>query len=49
VGNPPKFESKYMLPEEMRYLNENVEFANLNFRNDSEHSIMCIFKKKQKH
>jgi hypothetical protein len=48
-GNPPKFESKYMLPEEMRYLNENVEFANLNFRNDSEHSIMCIFKKKQKH
>jgi hypothetical protein len=46
---PPRFESKYMLPEEMQYLNENVEFANLNFRNNAEHSIVCIFKKKQKH
>jgi cephalosporin hydroxylase len=48
-GAPPKFESKYMLPEEMQYLNENVEFADLNFRNNSVHSIMCIFKKKQQH
>jgi hypothetical protein len=46
-GVPPRFESKYMLPEEKQYLNEQVEFANLNFRNNSLHSIMCIFKKKQ--
>jgi cephalosporin hydroxylase len=45
---PPKFESKYMLPAEMQYLNDNVEFASLNFRNDGEHSLMCILKKKQK-
>ncbi|HJX65791.1 MAG TPA: class I SAM-dependent methyltransferase [Polyangia bacterium] len=47
-GVPPRFESKYMLPEEKQYLNEQVEFADLNFRNNSLHSIMCIFKKKQR-
>jgi cephalosporin hydroxylase len=44
-SEPPTFKSKYMLSEEMKYLNENVEFANLFYR--SRHgSIVCIFKKK---
>lgn len=42
---PPTFKSKYMLSEEMTYLNEHVDFANLNHRNSSQ-SIVCIFKKK---
>ena len=40
----PTFQSKYMLPEEMKYLNENVEFANLLYRAKSR-SMVCIFKK----
>jgi demethylmacrocin O-methyltransferase len=46
-GAPSTFQSKYMLPEEMQYLNQQVEFANLNVRSNYSHSIMCIFKKKQ--
>jgi cephalosporin hydroxylase len=42
---PPAFKSKYMLPEEMKYLDEHVEFANLHYRASSR-SIFCIFKKK---
>jgi hypothetical protein len=34
-----------MLPEEMKYLDEHVEFANLNHRSNHS-SIFCIFKKK---
>jgi hypothetical protein len=45
-GSPATFESKYMLPEEKKYLAEHVEFANVNFRNNQHHSIVCIFKKK---
>lgn len=43
----PTFQSKYMLPDEMKYLNENVEFANLVYRTSSR-SIVCIFKKKSR-
>ena len=42
---PPSFKSKYMLPEEMKYLDEHVAFANLNYR-AAKRSIVCIFKKK---
>jgi demethylmacrocin O-methyltransferase len=42
---PATFKSKYMLPEEMKYLNEHVEFANLHYRS-ARPSIVCIFKKK---
>jgi cephalosporin hydroxylase len=43
---PATFKSKYMLPEEMKYLNEHVEFVNLNYRG-ARPSIVCIFKKKR--
>jgi hypothetical protein len=43
---PPTFKSKYMLPEERKYLDENVEFANLLYRS-STRSIVCIFKKRK--
>jgi cephalosporin hydroxylase len=42
---PPVFKSKYMLPEEIKYLNEHVEYANLLYRT-SDRGITCIFKKK---
>jgi cephalosporin hydroxylase len=45
-SEPPKWKSKYMLPEEMKYLDENVEYANLLHRISSR-SIMCIFKKRK--
>jgi cephalosporin hydroxylase len=42
---PAKWQSKYMLPEEMKYLDENVEYVNLNHRISSR-SVTCIIKKK---
>jgi hypothetical protein len=42
---PPLFKSTYMTPEELAYLNANVEYANLLYRTDSK-SIVCIFRKK---
>jgi len=44
-STPPLFKSKYMLPDEIAYLNENVEYANLLYR-AQDRSITCIFKKK---
>jgi hypothetical protein len=41
----PTFTSKYMTPDEMKYLTDNVEYANLLHRVGS-HSIVCIFKKR---
>ncbi|MDP7265737.1 MAG: hypothetical protein QGH39_09300 [Candidatus Thermoplasmatota archaeon] len=37
--------SKYLKPEEIEYLNNNIEYCNLFFRNNGPHSITCIFKK----
>ena len=42
---PPVFRSRYMLPQELAYLNEHVEFVNLVYRAQSR-SIVGIFKKK---
>ena len=41
-----KIESQYMEPDEMAYLAEHIEYANLFFRNDEHHSMTAIFKKK---
>jgi hypothetical protein len=46
VAAPSKFESKYMLPSELEYLNAQVETASLHFANNQAHSIMCLFKKR---
>lgn len=43
---PPKFESKYMLPTELAYLDAEVETADLHLGNNANHSIMCVFKKR---
>jgi cephalosporin hydroxylase len=40
-----KWQSKYMLPDELKYLDEHVEYVNLVHRPAS-HSIVAIFKKK---
>jgi hypothetical protein len=42
----PTFKSKYMLPEEMKYLDENVEFVNLLHR-VSDRSLTAIIKKRK--
>lgn len=38
--------SKYMTPEEQTYLTRQIEYSNLFFRNNPEHSMTCIFKKR---
>ena len=38
--------SKYLTPEEKNYLTENIEYCSLFFRNNKEHSLAVIFKKK---
>ncbi len=43
---PLKFESEYMLPAELAYLNAEVETADLHLANNQRHSIMCTFKKR---
>ena len=43
---PGKFESKYMLPDEIKYLDAQVESMALSFANNQGHSMMCIFKKR---
>ena len=42
---PPAFSSQYMLPEELAYLNQHVDYVNLVYRTDSR-SIVGIFRKK---
>jgi cephalosporin hydroxylase len=43
---PATFESKYMLPEEKKYLNEHVDSANLFFRPTNQNSMTWIIKKR---
>ena len=38
--------SDYLTKEEEKYLNNNIEYCTLFFRNDSQHSMSCAFKKK---
>lgn len=38
--------SKYLTAEEKAYLNTSIEYCNLFFRNNPQHSIACIFKKR---
>lgn len=40
--------SKYLTPEEKEYLNNSIEYCNLFFRNNPQHSIACVFKKRKK-
>jgi len=40
-----RIESKYLTLEEENYLNTNIEYCNLFFRNNDHHSITCIMKK----
>ena len=40
-----KIESRYLRPEEMRYLNRHVEYAVLFAKNSKKRSMSCIFKK----
>lgn len=46
AGVPPSIESKYMLPEEKKYLTDHIEWAGLFFRNNAAHSMTCIFRKR---
>ena len=41
-----KIDSQYMTAEEREYCAENIEYANLFFRNDDHHSMTAIFKKR---
>ena len=45
-GNPPKFESKYLLPDESAYLDQHVESLVISFRHDQEHSMVCLIRKR---
>jgi hypothetical protein len=45
-GLPPSFESKYLLPEERAYLDQNVDSIVLSFRNDEAHSMTCLIRKR---
>ena len=38
--------SRYMLPEEVEYMNQNIDYCNLFSRANDAHSITCIIKKK---
>jgi len=40
-----KFESPYMTRDELRYLNQNVEYAVLFAKNSRQHSMTCLFRK----
>lgn len=40
-----KIESPYMTRDEIRYLNQNIEYAVLFAKNNRQHSMTCIFKK----
>jgi hypothetical protein len=42
----PKFSSRYMLPDEIAYLDAQVETADLHLASNGRHSMMCIFKKR---
>ena len=47
VASPvPKFNSQYMLPGEIAYLNAQVETADLHLASNGLHSTMCMFKKR---
>lgn len=39
--------SEYMLPEEIKYLQQNIEYVELHKRKNSMHSTLCVFKKKK--
>jgi demethylmacrocin O-methyltransferase len=41
-----RVKSVYLRPDEMDYLNRNIEYCNLFVRNNSAHSMTCIFKKR---
>jgi len=41
-----KIVSEYMLPEEIRYLQRNIEYVELYKRKNPMHSTLCLFKKK---
>jgi hypothetical protein len=41
-----KIESQFMEPAEREYLAANIEFCNLFFRNNAEHSMTAVFKKR---
>ena len=45
-GMPPKFTSKYLLPDERAYLDEHVESLVISFRHDKEHSMVCLIRKR---
>jgi hypothetical protein len=45
-GMPPRFDSKYLLPEESAYLDEHVESMVTSFRHDREHSMVCLIRKR---
>ena len=42
---PGAFTSKYILPDEKKFLDTNVENASFYFNNNQGHSMMCLFKK----
>ncbi|MBI4445423.1 MAG: class I SAM-dependent methyltransferase [Acidobacteria bacterium] len=41
-----QIESAYLQPDEVQYLNQQIEYCNLFYRNNNARSITCIFKKK---
>lgn len=41
-----KIRSRYMMPEEIEYLNDRIEFCNLFVRNNYAHSMTALFRKK---
>jgi hypothetical protein len=41
-----KIRSRYMRPEEVEYLNRQIDYCNLFVRNNAAHSMACIFRKK---
>jgi hypothetical protein len=45
-GQPPKFDSKYLLPQESAYLDKNVASLVISFRHDQEHSMVCLIQKR---
>ena len=42
-----RIQSQYLQPDEIEYLNSNIEFANLFARKTGFHSMTCIFQKKR--
>lgn len=41
-----EIKSEYMTPEEIAFLEENIESVEIKFRNTRHHSIMCVIRKK---